>query len=116
MDLPLCYLRYRGKNWEPAPTVYRRILQLYEELQSDRRSRQPDPVTICTTRRDGSIMMVYVRAKPHTSGVYLCQEQMGDGGSSSSSGSSSGSSLKEETVELMRSSVALGRERERAVE
>jgi hypothetical protein len=73
MNTALCYFRRPGSSWKPAPDVYQRVLSLYEEIQRDRRSRQPDPVTICTSGPDGSLFMAHLRVKPHTSGVFLCE-------------------------------------------
>jgi len=92
----LCYLRRPGKTWEPAPVVYQRILDLYEELQGNRRSRQQDPVTICTSCPNGEVMMAQVSSKPHMRGVFVCE--VVEAGDEAGTG----------TVELMRCSVALG--------
>ncbi len=92
MSSSICYFRRPGKTWEPAPVVYQRILDLYEELQSNRRSRQSDPVTICTSRPDGEIMIAQVSVKPHMRGVFACEVVEGADG----------------PFELMRCSIALG--------
>ncbi len=67
-----CYIRYRGRGWEPATTYHRHALSLYIELQADRRTRCEDPISICTTRHDGSMFMANFREK--NQGIYAFQE------------------------------------------
>jgi hypothetical protein len=88
-----CYLRHRGKGWEPATTYHRYALSLYEELQGDKRTRRADPILICTTKYDGSIFMANFRKK--SPAVYAFQETTSDMGAG------------EEEVEIMFCSVSL---------
>jgi hypothetical protein len=72
-----CYIRYRGKGWEPATTYHRRALSLYIELQADKRTRSEDPILIYTHRYDGSMFMANFRVK--TPAMYIFQEVDTDG-------------------------------------
>jgi hypothetical protein len=67
-----CYIRYRGRTWEPATTYHRHALSLYKELQGDKYMRKTDPIHICTTRYDGSMFMGNFRKK--NSAIYVFQE------------------------------------------
>lgn len=86
--MSICYLRRSGQSWQPATLPYTRLLQLYEEL----RPSPLEPITLCTTAEDGSILIAHVQTKPHVSGIYLCQIGETNG----------------EVVELMRGPRALG--------
>ena len=73
----VCYIRYHGKQWEPALTHHQHSLSLYEELQKDKRTRRMDPVLICT-KQDGRLFMANFRKI--NSAIYAFQEVSdGDG-------------------------------------
>ena len=67
-----CYIRYRGKRWEPATIYHRHALSQYVELQSDKRTRRRDPILIITNRYDGSLFVANFREK--TPAIYAFQE------------------------------------------
>ena len=92
--MSICYLRRPGQSWQPATLPYTRLLHLYEEL----RPSPLEPITLCTTAEDGSIIMAQLQPKPHVAGVYLCQLDGPDGVMGVVGG----------VVELMRGPRALG--------
>jgi hypothetical protein len=97
----VCYVRRAGRPWEPAPRPYAHLLELYEDLRSTSRYRQRDPIMLCTTTEDGSILMAHIQPKPHMAGVYLCRV---DG----ANGANGANGTQEEVMELMRGPRALG--------
>lgn len=77
MDRKTCYFRkkqiYGYGSWFPASIHHQRALELYIEIQSNYAMKQNDPVTICTTKYDGSTFMA--NFSKESEGIYLFQEQ-----------------------------------------
>ena len=77
MENKLCYIRKIGivkyGTWTHASSYHRRAFELYLELQKTTKRYQMDPISICTTKQDGSTFMAQFSNK--SQGIYLFQEE-----------------------------------------
>lgn len=77
-----CYLRKQGRigygTWTPASMHHRRALELYIDIQKNNKLNQADPVSIYTTKYDGSTFMAQFSKKAE--GVYFFQEEGSEDG------------------------------------
>lgn len=77
MENKLCYIRKIGivkhGTWVHASSYHRHAFELYLELQQRKKQYQMDPISICTTKQDGSTFMAQFSKK--SQGIYLFQEE-----------------------------------------
>lgn len=75
-----CYIRKNGMigygTWKSATSYERRAFELYMEIQHPNKRYNMDPISICTTKYDGSTFMAQFSKK--SEGIYLFQEEGSD--------------------------------------